>query len=372
MDLAGLLVVVALVAIVPLAVFLGLVCLGILIWSWKRIGPYFVSFGRWVADWRNFIPLGCLGILAIISIVLFAAVLPEELSLLRVLLLGLVGVVGFFFAVFAILLWTVRLVAWLWPRFRREFWLNLQRLWDFVWKGVSGERRAGTRRQRGEPPPPLRRAATTRAQTDVAAAPSSGDRPTVLATPPPRQSRFGVSGLWAAIWGRPQQPVTRAKALPKDAEGEAQAAARRDQLRPPRVPARPRTGIRPLLWRLGLLGGRPAGRKASRKVPPTAASPDTGRGSPNAPVSAVGSQPQARVAMPGTRPADAKQKPPFVAESKPKRGVAPTAGTFWGAIANGAESARKGFWVGVFWTGRKARGGVDYMLRLLHLGGKRN
>jgi hypothetical protein len=77
------------------------------------------------------------------------------------------------------------------------------------------------------------------------------------------------------------------------------------------------------------------------------------------------------VAAPATKPAEAKQKPTVVIRPKAKRSVFGSLGAVGRSAGAGVQSLRKGFWLGIFWVIAKARAGMNYILRLLHLGGRR-
>jgi hypothetical protein len=352
--------------LLPVVLFFGLVGLALFVWSWRRIGPYFVNLGRWIADWRNLIPLGCLGALAILGIVLFTMILPPELSLLRVILLVMVVLVGFVLAIFAFIVWTVRLAAWFWPRFRRAFWGYLERLWN----GISTEGRAKARRPgKGQPPPT--KVAPGEPTTDAGPA-LIGARPAPRGAPPARRSWLDLSWLWASVWGRPQRAAKKPKPVAKSPQSQAQAAA--EPTTPARVPAKPKAGLRPLIWRLGLVAPWLQGKRGGPRAKPKPSAPKKTAETldkPITPAAPMASQPRPTVTVPAVKPAEAKPKPTTAVRPKPKRSMLGAIRGVGRSMVAAVEALRKGFWLGIFWVMGKARAGMNYILRLLHLGGRR-
>lgn len=133
-------------AILPFVLLAGMASLALLIWSWKRIGPHCVNFGRWVGDWRNFTPLSILGILAAMTLVVFLYILPQ-LRTFWIILLVVHGIVTIACLTFAIIAWTLWFHRWFWPRYRSFFWRGLA--W-FIKEPQS--RRARTRSRSYTPP----------------------------------------------------------------------------------------------------------------------------------------------------------------------------------------------------------------------------
>lgn len=365
MGLIELVFLLGMVLVLPLLVFMSLICIGIIIWSWKRVGPYFVSFGRWVSDWRNVVPLGCLGVLAIVLTILVAMLLPAELSFVRYVLLGAVLLVVFIVAIVALGVWVVRLASWFWNGYRRGFWDMFERLYETLWTGMSG-RRTGTQARRRGRGMQIR---TGQAAAQSGEAPAATARPVTRSVVPTKRSGLDAFWLFALIWGRPRQAVRKPGPLAKSPEAQTQTTVvARESTTPPRVPTKQKAGLQPLLWRLGLLG-RPRGVRGAKPGAPkgTAETPEK----PVAPAPPMVSQPRPSVATPAAKPAEAKPKPPIVLRAKPKRGVLGAFGGVGRSIVGSLEALRKGFWVGVFWVMGKARAGVKGVLRLLHLGGKR-
>lgn len=350
MGIVELLFVVVVVVVLPLFAFLGLISLGIVIWSWKRIGPYFVAFGRWVSDWRNIVPLGCLGFLAIVLTILVAMLLPPELSAARYALLAVVLLVGAIVSFVAAGVWVVRFGSWFWSGYRRSFWNVSGTLYESLWRGMStggagtqGRRRAGDGK--------------TRMGTPV---PQSGEKPG--ASPGPTARRVPASRrswLFAFIWGRSQQPAPKPRVPVRSSEAETEGAIRsREPALPPRVPAKQKPGLRPLAWRLGLLG-RPRGVKGKSQTAATKTTAETS-GKPVAPPTPAVSEGQPTRTVAPAKPVDGKAKPAIVTAAKPRRGISARIGGVARSVTASLEAARRRFWAGVFWV-----------LRLLHLGGKR-
>src|SRR5512137_1325103 len=92
--------------VAPFAILAGMASLALLIWSWGRIGRYFVNFGQWVGDWRAFIPLTIIGTAYLLLIVLINYLLPQ-LRILWIILLVLHLVVTAVCLLFAMIAWTV-------------------------------------------------------------------------------------------------------------------------------------------------------------------------------------------------------------------------------------------------------------------------
>lgn len=133
-------------AVLPFALLAGMASLALLIWSWRRVGPYCVNFGRWVGDWRNFTPLSILGVLMAMTLVVLIYILPQ-LRIFWIVLLAVHGIVTIVCLTFAIIAWTLWFHRWFWPRFRSYFWRKLA--W-FLREPQS--RRARPRSRRYTPP----------------------------------------------------------------------------------------------------------------------------------------------------------------------------------------------------------------------------
>ncbi len=408
MDIFIIIIIVALVVIVPLALFLGIVGVAILIWSWRRIGPYFVNLGRWSADWRNFVPLSCVGLVGVVLLIVLAAVLPSVLRI-PILIVLIVGAV--IFIIFATIVWTVRFLHWFWPRYKLRFWNALQWFWDLVWKGIPGqmERRMPGGPSQGRRPPPKQplppRPPTGAATTTAASAPaasSPGAR-----RPPVRRSWLDLEWLWRLVWGSPGQGKAK-PAQPKAAGAKTPASEKVVALSATdKTGVRAKAGLRPITWRLGLiLGqirsmilGRPA-EKPKGAVAKGATQPEGKVESSQAtqvPKPATIVAPQAKKEpkrakktlvssagdwftetidsirqWPGALIAFFRRKPKSKTGSvSPARGAAPSisqgARSAGKGLVGAVQSVRKTFWVGLFWIADRGRASVDSLRRLLRL-----
>jgi hypothetical protein len=366
MDMVTIILILLAVIVLPILLFFGLIGLGLFVWSWRRIGPYFVDFGRWIGNWRNYVPCGCLLFGGIVLLLLVAAILPQQFDILRIILLVLISIILAVCSVFAVIIWSVRLGRWLWSRFRKGFWEYLERLWNMLAKGVAGEGTVKVRRPAKGRQPPAKAGAEP---TIGVGALTVGPKPAARVTPPARRSWLDLSWLWASVWGKPRKAARSPKLIAKSAEGQVQPATAAGPTTPPRVPTKPKAGLRPLMWRLGLLGKprQPGGKPKPAATKGIVESP----GKPLGPVPPMVSQPRPSVTAPAEEAAQAKQKPTVVLGPKPKRSALGPIGRLGRSIGGALEGLRKGFWAGAFWVGRKSRGGVDSILRLLHLGGKR-
>jgi hypothetical protein len=371
MDILTTILIIVAVLVLPVILFFGLIGLALFVWSWRRIGPYFVDFGRWIGNWRNYVPCGCLLFGGIVLLVLVAAILPQQFDILRIFLLVVVAIAFSVCSMFAAIIWSIRLGRWLWSRFRQGFWDYLERLWSMVWRGVSSEGRAGAKRPAAGRRAPTKAAAGRPLAGNVVASSPAGVVPSARAMGPRRRSWLDLSWFWALVWGKPQKKrADGSKLVAERPEPQAQTAAAVEPSAPTRVPARPKAGLQPLMWRLGLLGRprRPGGKPKTGVSKGAAEIP--GKPVPPAVPPAIG-QPRPTVAGPAAKPVEAKPKPTVVVKPKPRRGIMSAISRVGSRVANALDGVRKGFWLGVFWTGRKARAGVNSILRLLHLGGRR-
>ena len=191
--LYGIALMVALV-VLPFAMFAGVVGLAVLIWSWGRIGRYFINFGRWVGDWRNFIPLTILGTFHMVVLLLLTFLLLPQLKMLWIILLVLHAIVTMAFLNFAMIAWTIWFCQWFWPKYRRRLWGVFT--WLFGRTQRPTPRRAGEARSR-KPKPQSK--------------PPPGEQPLVTDRLPSRRSWLG--GIWALMLGKPTKP-TRAQPVP--------------------------------------------------------------------------------------------------------------------------------------------------------------
>jgi len=206
----------------PFVLFFSLVSVAILIWSWKFIGRYLVNFGRWLGDWRNFVPLSVLGVLSLIFLFIIFPLLGLP-TIFTLILMGLFLLVTVVFFLFALIAWTVALSRWFWPRWRRLVWG-----WFLSLFGSLGSSGSKARRKRAKPPgkpspgtqvpasgqPPEKRSILStfsalmlgkppqRAQSPAPAQASNQANVQPPKEAPARRSWFGT--FWALMLGRPQ------------------------------------------------------------------------------------------------------------------------------------------------------------------------
>jgi hypothetical protein len=178
------------IILLPPILFFSLIGVALLLYCWRYIGRYIVNFGRWVASWRNFVPLAGCGTFGLIILLLLIQLLPA-FKLLWIVLLVLNVIVAFLCTTFALIMWIVGLCQWGWPRYRRFLWRSLGRVWDLV----------GT-----QPPAGAKRVGPKRATK-----PPSGEQPLVAQRQPSKRS--GLGSFWALMLGRPAKP-TRVEPVP--------------------------------------------------------------------------------------------------------------------------------------------------------------
>ena len=189
MNIVAMLVVLVILVAIPVALFFGLLWLTMLIWCWRRIGPYFVNFGRWMADWRNLVPCGCMVFLSLILLlVVVPMVLGGAVRTLGLVVLALVVVVC---GTFAMIVLTARAIQWFWVGYRRRFWRWMNSILDLLWRRMPEtiERMPGIRAEGARP-------ATT--QPSLKKQASAGVHPSVQ--PPsgaPAAKRSWFRSFWA-------------------------------------------------------------------------------------------------------------------------------------------------------------------------------
>jgi|GEM_PF-4780252 len=407
MDIFVVIIIGALLVIVPLALFFGIIAVAVVIWSWRRIGPYFVNLGRWSADWRNFIPLSCGGLLGVILLIILAAVLPAVLRI-PILIVLIVGAV--IFIIFATIVWGVRFLHWFWPRYRVRFWNVLQWFWDLVWKGIPGqlERRmpgGPTPTRRVPPKQPLPTRSTGAASTQSTTATPGSPSPDVR-RPPVRRSWLDLEWLWGFIWGKPEQGRVK-QPQKKAATGEASQTQAAGPVPVEPSTGKPKAGLRPLTWRFGLafaqiralILGKPSQKpkgagaektgiqqQSSRTVAPSAEAlkqPSRAGQVKKGPkpakrlLSSIGDRfadaidtvrewPASFIALFRRKPKNAS-KSTSVVKSSPTSVIGQGAKSAGKGVIGAVESVRRTFWVGLFWIADRGRSSVDLVRRLLRL-----
>jgi len=225
----------------------------------------------------------------------------------------------------------------------RHSWLDMAWLWSILW---------------GKPQQPVRKRPTDASPASAAGA--AQPKPLASVQPPSKGSRFSVSSLWSMLWGKSQQPMKKKpKANVVSPQAQSQVVISTPEEAKARVAAKPRTGLRPLTWRLGLLvsGLKRRMQRMWGKPAPPGKNTMKAQSKPNAPAAPLASQSTPSVAVPGIKTQKAKEEP-----SKGARGGLMAAVNF----------VRKRFWLAIFWVVERVRTGVDFMLRLLHLNGRKN
>lgn len=404
-----LIVIIVIVVLLPIILFFTLVGLSLALWCWRRIGPYFVNFGRWTADWRNLVPCSCMGCGCLVFLLVIVPLfLPHSLGILRILGLIVLILILLVFGIFALIALTVRMLNGGWPRFRRWFWRFPPRFWDLVWKRIPamvekkmpggpptdqrelpGKPTTSTESTTGEPVvkpesramPPERRPwldmawlwsilwgkpqqPARKKPTDASPASAAGaaqPKPLASVQHPTKRSRFSVSSFWGMLWGKPQQPVKKkTKTNVVSSQVQSQVTISTTEKAKARVAARPpRTGLRPLTWRLGLFVSW-LKRRMQRmwgKPAPTGKNTMKAQSKPNAPTAPLASQSTPAAAVPGIKTQNGKGKPSKGARS---------------GLMAAVNFIRKRFWLAIFWVVERVRTGVDLILRLLHLNGRKN
>jgi len=197
--------IVAAIVILPIAGFLGIVGVAVLIWSWGRIGRYFINLARWLGHWRDFIPLSILGTFYMAVLLLMLVLLPQAKILWIILLIlhAIVTVVCLFFAMIA---WTVWLCQWFWPGYRRRVW------GAFSWIWGQPQRRTPRRIEGGGGKRPAK--------------PAGGGRQA--------KRRSWAATLWASLLGKPSQPARlkpQGEAKPSAEPPKKKVPAKRSWLR---------------------------------------------------------------------------------------------------------------------------------------------
>lgn len=208
------------VTLLPAAFFFGLIGLALFIWSWNRIGRYFVNFGRWMANWRNFIPLAGCGTLGLLVLLVLLAILPQ-LKLAWTVLLILNLIVAFVSTTFALIMWIVALCQWVWPRYRKSVWQFFGWLWNLLWRAQPA---SGKRSRHGGTPPPAR------PQTE----PPPDEQPALPDDRSPRK-RSWLGAFWALMMGEPPQT---GKAKPQHGARSQAGPQAESRVRPPEKAAK--------------------------------------------------------------------------------------------------------------------------------------
>ncbi len=166
-----------------------LIALTLSLWCWKRIGPHVINFGRWMSDWRNLIPGGCLLFLGyMVAWVLMR--LPSPLQMLGMLLLGILVAVTVVGGAFAFVALSARAAGWFWVIYKRQFWLWADDFVDVMWKRTPAA--VPTRASRRPP---------SGASGTAAEASLPGPGPGVRRVP---RKRSSAAAFWDLLLGNPQ------------------------------------------------------------------------------------------------------------------------------------------------------------------------
>ncbi len=225
MDLMGTIAIVMLVAMIPLALFVGIIALALLIWCWARVGRYFINLARWIGHWQNFVPMTILGTIYVLILVVLWQFLLPQLGIVWIVLLLLQVVITIVCFIFAAIAWVFWFHEWFWPKYRRWLWGVIFHLFQ----------QPQTRARRVRPPGP---------GTGRPTEPPHGTQPAVRQPLP--QKRSMLSSFWDVMLGKPQP--RRRPARPAGAQtteqtlgpSGAMAATPAAESGIPRVPSRAR------------------------------------------------------------------------------------------------------------------------------------
>jgi hypothetical protein len=388
-GILGIVVVLAILIILPIALFFGLVGLTMFLWCWRRVGPYIVNFGRWMGDWRNLLPCGCMVFVNLILVLVVAPLfLPSVFRTLGLLVLVIIMVIC---GTFAMIVLTVRGMRYFWGSYRRRFWRWMNSLWDLVWRRLPetierrpADSRGGGRKATIKPParkqPSARRSGLGafwalmlgRPAKSIRVEPVPGSGPEPGTTPPKKRvpvKRSMLGNFWALMLGKPSKP---AKAKPRpvkvqtteqtlDPSGSLAGTARTEAgISETALSTAPRARKRApgkrswfgALWAL-MLGkpsksGQPEPGPAGAKTSEQATRPlETAAAAATAKIGAT-----ARVAEGATTPERAKREKPA------KRGF--FAG-IWGSIISGVTFVVGLVFLGVVWVVQKIREGIEWI-----------
>jgi hypothetical protein len=307
-------------ALLPAILFFGLVGLTLFLWCWNRIGRYFVNFGRWVASWRNFVPLAGCGTFGLIVLVLLISILPQ-FKLLWIILLVLNVIAAFVCINFALILWMVGLCQWAWPQYRRFVWRSLGWVWDLAGRQPpAGAKRAG-RRPAVKPPP--------------------GEQPLVAQRQPSKRS--GLGSFWALMLGK---PTKRTRAEPVPSSGPEPGT------QPPKKRAPVKRSWFGTLWALML--GKPSKAPERKPKPVKVQTTEQSLGQSESIAATAKTGATTRVVETSTSPkADKKEKPK-------RRGI-------WASIVGSITFVVGLFFLGVVWVVQKVREGIEWIRVRLNL-----
>ena len=223
----------------------------------------------------------------------------------------------------------------------KHSWLDMAWLWGILW---------------GKPQKPVRKKPTVASPASAAGA--AQPKPLASVQPSGKRSRFSVSSLWSMLWGKPQQPVKKKpKAGAVLSETQSQVVVSIPEKTKVGVAAKPRTGLRPLTWRLGVFVSsmRRRMQRMWGKPAPPGKNTMKAQSKTNATATPLASQSTPAVDVPGIKTQQAKAEP-----SEARGG--PTAAV---------NFVRKRFWLAIFWVVEKVRTGVGLILRLLYLDGRK-
>lgn len=374
--------VVVLLLVLPPILFASLVALTLLIWCWNRIGRYFVNFGRWLANWRNFVPLAGCGTLSFVVLLLLIALLPQ-MRMFWIMLLVLNVIVAFVSMTFAMILWIVNLCRWGWPPYRRFVWRTLGWVWDIAGRQQpTPTRRARPRRPAppatGEQPStprqePQKRSALAsfwalllgkpRQPARSTSTASAGNQPSVqpaTGAPPARRSWFGT--FWALMLGKPQPKRQQTRSTRVQTTGQPEDTAASTAERSPSAPPRPKTGTPAkrswfgTFWALML--GKPS-KPTKRKIRPQEARTDAQASNPGQTTAAATANTGAT-----TQVAETKTKPDRAKKEKATGGFF---SRMWSGMVRGVTLVVGLIVLAVVWVGQKVREGIEWIRVRLNL-----
>ena len=368
MNILMVMLVIAILVMLPIVLFFGLIGLALFLWCWRRIGPYLINFGRWTADWRNYVPCGCM---SLVSLILLWVIVPVFLPLgpLRTLLLVVLVLVTLICGTFAFIVLTARLMRWLWGWYRRAFWGFVDSVWGLVWRTAPvGIKKTG---------PPGSTPTAKRTVKLSGTSPTAGPEEARLARSvpaPTKGSWLSVSWWWSVLLGKPPKPpkgkprpvkvrtteqslgqsesiAATAKTVATTRVVETSTSPKADTKAPPK---RSWLGA---LWAL-MLGKR---SKSSKPKPGPARAKDSEqatRPSETAAAATAKTGATARAGEAATTPERAKKERPA------KRGF--FAG-IWTSLVRGVTFVVGLVFLGVVWVVQKIREGIEWIRVRLNL-----
>jgi hypothetical protein len=289
MELMGYLAVGVLVAMIPFALFLGLIAVALLIWSWARIGRYFINLARWLGHWQNFVPMTIMGIIYFLLLVVLWQFLLPQLSIVWIVLIVLQIAITIVCLIFAAIAWVVWFHRWFWPIYRRWLWRVVFNLF---------RQPAGM---------PRRRPVASGGRPKPVAGPTPATEPGAEQRPPQKRSMQG--SFWNLMLGKPAQRARPVAAVQPGGTG----------VRPAAESAPARRSFLSSFWALML--GKPQ-PKSRRPRPRSVQTMEQTLGASGA----MAATPVVESGIPGKAPAKARP------DGKQKRAKRSWFSTFWALV----------------------------------------